>query len=160
MDPNEVSLWIDSFLFSKSGLKPTAIDLKIRFGPGSPTHTLAIDELNNLWRTVESENEVQLKAKLWIKNMRIVYGNEPLINAFLDHTYLVTIVKILVYLRLRKVFECLDQIEFFPFETTKEKCRKGSKIHLSYILYIIVFVYHYIFWYFRITEIYFFIKYS
>ena len=95
MDPNEVILWIDSFIFSKSGLKPTAIDLKIRFGPGSPTHTFAINELNNLWDRVKSEKEAQLKNKLWVQNMRLVYGAEPLVHAFLGHTYLVTIVKFL-----------------------------------------------------------------
>jgi hypothetical protein len=100
MDPREVIQWIDSFLFSKSGMKPTALDLTVRFGPGSPTHKFAINELANLQKMVKSEKDVQLKMTLWLKNMEIVYGSQPVIEAFIDHTYLVTIVKILVYLRL------------------------------------------------------------
>jgi hypothetical protein len=30
--------------------------------------------------------------------MSIVYGNEPAVGAFMDHTYLVTLVKLLIYL--------------------------------------------------------------
>lgn len=93
-------VWIDSFLFSKSGLRATAEDLSLRFGPGSPTHALAKKELDALWKEVEDAEEVSLKLRLWTKNMAIVYGNEPSVDAFLDHTYLVTLVKLLIYLRL------------------------------------------------------------
>jgi len=98
MDPNEVLLWIGSFLFSKSGLSHSAVDLKIRFGPDSPTHALGLTELTALWKEVKDKAEANLKLKLWIKNTSIVYGNEPAVGAFMGHTYLVTLVKLLIYL--------------------------------------------------------------
>ncbi|RLI46734.1 hypothetical protein DRO64_00465 [Candidatus Bathyarchaeota archaeon] len=44
----EAILWLDSFIFYKPKIRPTADDLKFRFGPGSPTHSLAVDTLRGL----------------------------------------------------------------------------------------------------------------
>ena len=33
--PDEVVIWLDSFIFHKPRIRSTADDLKIRFGPGS-----------------------------------------------------------------------------------------------------------------------------
>jgi len=74
--------------------------LKWRFGPGRPTHSIAIDELRCLWSEVEGEKDAELKLDLWAKNMEIVYGGKPELSSFIDHTYLVTLVKLIVYLRL------------------------------------------------------------
>jgi len=96
----EAILWLDSFLFSKSRNRPTAEDIKFRFGPQSPTYSLAIDVLRSLWEEVKAEPNVKLKFNLWAKNMEIVYGSSPKEEAFLDQTYLVTLVKLIVYYRL------------------------------------------------------------
>jgi len=96
----EVILWLDSFLFHKPKIRPTADDLKFRFGPESPTYSLAIDTLRSLWEDVKAEPNVKLKSDLWAKNMEIVYGSSPKEEAFLDQTYLVTLVKLIVYYRL------------------------------------------------------------
>ena len=98
--PSELLVWIDSFMFSRSDLPPTAEDLKIRFGSGSPTHAVALEDLRRMWEVVGNEPEVTLKMKLWAKNMQIVYGSQPESEVFIDHTYLVTIVKLIIYLRL------------------------------------------------------------
>ncbi|MEM1718784.1 MAG: N-6 DNA methylase [Thermosphaera sp.] len=98
--PQESILWLDSFIFSQPRIRPSAQDLKWRFGPGSPTYSIAIDELRRLWSEVVSEKDAKLKLDLWAKNMEIVYGGKPELSSFIDHTYLVTLVKLIVYLRL------------------------------------------------------------
>ncbi|MFN3621393.1 MAG: Eco57I restriction-modification methylase domain-containing protein, partial [Nitrososphaerales archaeon] len=49
---------------------------------------------------MEGERDAQLKLDLWTKNMEIVYGSKPKLSSFIDHTYLVTLVKLIVYFRL------------------------------------------------------------
>lgn len=98
--PQETILWLDSFIFSRHKIKPSAQDLKRRFGPGSPTYSIVVDELKALWSEIESEGDAKLKLELWAKNMEVVYGSRPGLNSFIDHTYLVTLVKLIVYLRL------------------------------------------------------------
>jgi len=94
-------LWLDSYIFHKvKGIRPTATDLKYRFGPQSPTYTIAIDSLEKMFELVKNEVSVKLKLDLWKRNMEIVYGSEPELKAFLDQTYLVTVVKLIVYFRL------------------------------------------------------------
>jgi SAM-dependent methyltransferase len=93
-------LWLDSYIFSKTRIKPTANDLKFRFGPGSPTYALAVNILSSIWELVKDEEDVKLKYELWSKTMEIVYGSTPEVNAFIDQTYLVTLVKLILYLRL------------------------------------------------------------
>jgi len=96
----EAVLWLDSFIFSKPMIRPTAEDLKMRFGPASPTYHLTFDALQTLWEMVKDESDVKLKLDLWAKNMEIVYGSKPQVESFIAHTYLVTLVKLIVYLRL------------------------------------------------------------
>lgn len=96
----EVILWLDSIIFSQQKIRPTAEDLKWRFGPGSPTYSLMVDELNSLWCKVKDEEDVKLKLELWAKNMEIVYGSKPKEESFIAHTYLVSLVKMIVCLRL------------------------------------------------------------
>jgi len=93
----EAILWLDSYIFSKPKIRPTANDLKFRFGPGSPTYTVAIETLKTLWSNVKGEEDVKLKFDLWKKNMEIVYGSAPSEEAFIEQTYLVTLVKLVAY---------------------------------------------------------------
>jgi SAM-dependent methyltransferase len=96
----EAVLLLDSFIFSMHRIRPTAEDLKLRFGPASPTYHLTFDALQTLWEMVKDESDVKLKLDLWAKNMEIVYGSKPQVESFIAHTYLVTLVKLIVYLRL------------------------------------------------------------
>lgn len=98
--PSESVLWLDSFIFAKPKIIPSAMDLRWRFGPDSPTYSVAVDELNELWDKVWNEKDIALKLDLWARNMEIVYGSRPQVASFIDHTYLVTLVKLIVYLRL------------------------------------------------------------
>ena len=101
--PSESVLWLDSFIFSKRRIIPSAMDLRWRFGPDSPTYSVAVDVLGDLWDRIWNERDVALKLDLWAKNMEIVYGSRPKVASFIDHTYLVTLVKLIVYLRLSGV---------------------------------------------------------
>lgn len=96
----EAIYWLDSFLFSKPKIRPTAEDLKWRFGVESPTYAIVTYELRALWSEVENESDTRLKLNLWIKNMEIIYGSKPEIDSFIDHTYLIMLVKLIVYFRL------------------------------------------------------------
>lgn len=98
--PSESVLWLDSFVFANPRITPSAMDLRWRFGPDSPTYSVSIDTLNELWDKVWQDRDIILKTDLWSKNMEIVYGSRPHITSFIDHTYLVTLVKLIVYLRL------------------------------------------------------------
>lgn len=101
--PSESVLWLDSFIFSKPKIIPSAMDLRWRFGPESPTHYVAVDALCDLWDKAWNEREIMLKFDLWARNMEIVYGSRPKVASFIDHTYLVTLVKLIVYLHLSGV---------------------------------------------------------
>jgi len=107
----EAILWLDSFIFSKPKIRPTAEDLKWRFGPYSPTYSLAIDVLKSLWSEVEEEKDVKLKLNLWAKNMEIVYGSKPELESFIAHTYLVT----------NLVLEHLGDVKVVPFSMRLER---------------------------------------
>jgi len=95
--PAEAILWLDSYIFSKPKIKPTATDLRVRFGSGSPTYAIAIETLKTLWSSVKNEPDVKLKFDLWQKNMEIVYGSTTGEDAFIEQTYLVTLVKLVSY---------------------------------------------------------------
>jgi len=96
----EAVAWLDSFIFSKSKVEPTAIDMNIKFGLGSPLHFIVVDSFRKMWNKVESDSDVKLKLDLWTKNMEIVYGVSPDPETFFRHTYLVTLTKLVIYLRL------------------------------------------------------------
>lgn len=96
----ESILWLDSFIFSNNIVKPDADDLKIRFGPKSPTYAIVIEQFKKFWKKAKTCQESYFKFELWKSNMELVYGDEPTTDDFLDHTYLVTLVKLIVYLKL------------------------------------------------------------
>jgi len=95
---SEAILWLDSYIFSKSKIEPTASDLRYRFGPAGPTYAIAVETLKELWDMVKDEEDVKLKYELWARNMEIVYGSKPRVEAFIEQTYLVTLVKLVTYL--------------------------------------------------------------
>ncbi len=96
----EAILWLDSFLFSQLQIKPTAEDIKWRFGLESPTYALSIEKLEAMWKTVESFRDAKLMLDLWAKHMEMVYGSKPDPQAFINQTYLVTLIKLILYLKL------------------------------------------------------------
>ncbi len=96
----EFILWLDSYFFTQRNIKPTAEDLQIKFGLESPTFTMFFERFKELFNEVRNIPSVNLKFTLWRKHLEIVYGSAPDEDEFIIHTYLVTLVKLIMYLRL------------------------------------------------------------
>lgn len=92
--------WLDSALFSGKVRDPSADELLVKFGPGSPTYEVGIERLEVLWERVEQEESVQIRLDLWTRMMEIVYGGSPDTESFVAQTYLSILVKLLVRLRI------------------------------------------------------------
>jgi len=97
---DDVFLWLDSYVFSNVKVKPTARALERFFGPESRVYGAAKDELARFWERVGEREDVKLRYRLWLENMKIVYGGEPGEEVFVEQTYLVTLVKLIVFLWL------------------------------------------------------------
>jgi len=79
---------------------PTADDLKMSCGLHSVIFGNVFEELEKLYKTIEKEIEIKLKYELWSRNMELVYGKKPDVETFIKHTYLVSLVKIIIFLYL------------------------------------------------------------
>jgi methylase of polypeptide subunit release factors len=95
--PEQAILFLDTFLFSKRKV-PTALDLNMRFGPGSLIYEELISELAGLFKGMKDP----VKFELWAKNMQLVYGSTPPEDAFVSQTYLMVLVRLLLAKRLTK----------------------------------------------------------
>jgi hypothetical protein len=99
-NPDQLMMWLDTYLFSRSKIPPSAEDLALRFGPGSPAYSVSVKRIQRFWTLVSKRGSVKLKRKIWARYMQLVYGTEPDDKVFVQQTYLVTLTKCLVYLRL------------------------------------------------------------
>jgi len=89
--PEQAIMFLDTFLFSGRRV-PTADDLNMRFGPGSPIYEEVVGELTILFKAIKDP----IKFALWSKNMQLVYGSTPPEEAFISQTYLMLLVKLLL----------------------------------------------------------------
>ncbi len=81
-----------------SGKRPFSSEtLKEEFGITSQLYSVAINKLNALWTNVKDEEEVKQKYNSWWRSMEVVYGEAPSGDLFLRHTYLATLVKLVLY---------------------------------------------------------------
>jgi len=100
-DPQKIYLWFDSYLFSSDKITPTSMDIKRRFGVLSPTYATFRYEILKLYEEIEDSPSVNTKFKNWSKYLEVVYGGkEKELDLFLRHTYLSTLVKLIVHIRL------------------------------------------------------------
>jgi SAM-dependent methyltransferase len=100
--PEEVYYWLDRYFVRKTGpLAPSTKQIVQDFGPASGAFIHAINVLDGLWKGVETETESQVFFENWEKYLRITYGG-PVADRelFLRHTYLATLAKIMVWVRL------------------------------------------------------------
>lgn len=98
--PQDVLFWLDAILFSKTQIVPSADDLKFRYGVGSPTYVYMINEFERAFKAIKDRDTTKIKLDYWKKHMEIVYGKAPTEIGFVEQTYLVTLVKMIVYLRI------------------------------------------------------------
>jgi len=89
--PEQAIMFLDTFLFIGRKV-PTADDLNMRFGPGSPIYEEVVGELTSLFKAIKDP----MKFALWSKNMQLVYGSTPPEEAFISQTYLMMLVKLLL----------------------------------------------------------------
>ena len=79
---------------------PSAEDLKTICGLHSIIFDNVFEELEKIYKIIENETEIKLKYELWSKHMELVYGQKPDTQTFIKHTYLVSLVKIVIFLYL------------------------------------------------------------
>ena len=89
--PEQAIMFLDTFLFIGRRV-PTAADLNMRFGPGSPIYEEVVAELSLLFKKLKDP----VKFDLWAKNMQLVYGTTPAEEAFISQTYLIMLVRLLL----------------------------------------------------------------
>jgi len=100
-DPEFVYLWFDSYFFASKKIIPTSIDIKRRFGVDSPTYSSFATVLSDLFAQVGMINRVNVKFANWQRYLEVVYGDKPQgTKLFIDHTYLATLSKLLIYFRI------------------------------------------------------------
>ena len=95
--PEQAIMFLDTFLFSGRKV-PTADDLNMRFGPGSPIFEEIVGHLTDLFKSLKEP----IKFDLWSKNMQLVYGSTPPEEAFVSQTYLMMLVRLLLARHLVK----------------------------------------------------------
>jgi hypothetical protein len=102
MSPDEVFYWLDRYFARQAGpLSPTTESIVRDFGPASPSFFHAMDVLDAVWDHVAGDTESQVFYDSWQKYLRITYGSRVgEKELFLRHTYLATLAKIMVWLRL------------------------------------------------------------
>jgi type I restriction-modification system DNA methylase subunit len=54
------------------------------------------------WDKLKNKDANKIKFKLWQEHMEIVYGDKPSFLGFIEQTYLIILVKLIVYLRIIK----------------------------------------------------------
>jgi len=59
-----------------------------------------IEELEKAWNLISDRESTGIKLELWKKHMEIVYGETPSLIGFFEQTYLIILVKLIVYLRI------------------------------------------------------------
>jgi len=71
------------------------------FGSTSHVYTDFKRDLVALWAEVKDEPEIKVEYSYWLNTFKRIY-DKPSLDLFIDHTYLIILTKIIVYLRLGK----------------------------------------------------------
>ena len=101
VDAEFAYLWLDSYLFSRQNIEPTADDIVQRFGVKSPTFQLVQQTLTRLLSEIEDKRELDVWRGQWKSLLSKVYGSDIADdNLFIRHTYLAQFAKLLVFAAL------------------------------------------------------------
>ena len=99
--PDVAFLWLDSYLFSRTNVEPTAADIVQRFGIDSPTFRLVEQSLTRLLGIAENRKEIDVWRGQWRALLSKVYGSDIADDdLFIRHTYLSQFAKMLVFAAL------------------------------------------------------------
>lgn len=92
--PEALLLWLEPLLTDRTSLPPEPRAIAEAFGRNSIAFGRVRARLDALWAALREDPEVALKRQLWDGLLREAYGAEVGEDAlFLQHTYLVTVVK-------------------------------------------------------------------
>lgn len=90
--------WIDRFLFKEEKQKATLKRIEEAFGYHSSTFIECYRQINNVFQDAKKYGEVQVSYEQWEKFLSIAYGSfQDSDNAFVIHTYLSLLAKVLAY---------------------------------------------------------------
>ena len=78
----------------------SAEGLRLEFGVKGKIFPKITNELKLLWERVKHNENMRLWFESWKDHLKIVYGYEPGEELFIIHTYLATLVKLILYLKL------------------------------------------------------------
>jgi type I restriction-modification system DNA methylase subunit len=114
--------WIDRFLFKEEKQKATLKGIEEAFGYQSPVFIECFREISKVFADAKKYGEVQVSYEQWKKFLSIAYGSfADTDNAFVIHTYLSILAKVLAY-------EVLSNDEFIDDEEMKN-ILNGSIFH-------------------------------
>ena len=95
-------LWLDSYLFSRQSIQPTAADIVQRFGISSPTFQLVSQTLRRQLSQVDHRSELDVWRGQWRALLSKVYGSDIADDElFIRHTYLSQFAKLLAFAALQ-----------------------------------------------------------
>ena len=90
--------WIDRFLFKEEKQKATLKRIEEAFGYQSPVFIECFREISKVFADAKKFGEVQVSYEQWKKFLSIAYGSfADTDNAFVIHTYLSILAKVLAY---------------------------------------------------------------
>ena len=97
-DARTAYLWLDTYLYSRREIAPSADDIVQRFGVNSPTFRFFHQQLMRLHDKVKHSSELQVWRGQWSDLLSKVYGSDIADDElFLRHSYLSQFAKILVF---------------------------------------------------------------
>lgn len=120
--PYDIFLWFDSYLFANEKIIPTSSDIKKRFGLESPTYKIVARKLEKLFEKATLSHKPSLiKYESWARYLEVVYGERPKDKQlFFVHTYLSTLVKLIVHIKISGERKTFDDIRTILFGRTFE----------------------------------------
>lgn len=90
--------WIDRFLFKEEKQKATLKRIEEAFGYQSPTFIECFRQISAVFQDAKKFGEVQVSYEQWRKFLSIAYGSfDDSDTAFVIHTYLSVLAKVLAY---------------------------------------------------------------
>ncbi|MEY5133812.1 MAG: hypothetical protein RLZZ198_1816 [Bacteroidota bacterium] len=114
--------WIDRFLFKEEKLRATLKRIEDAFGHKSSTFIECYRQISSVFKDAKQHGDVQVSYEQWRKFLSIAYGSfDDTESAFIIHTYLSMLAKVLAY-------EVLSNDDFIDDEEMKS-ILNGSIFH-------------------------------
>ncbi|MEW5722632.1 MAG: N-6 DNA methylase [Thermodesulfobacteriota bacterium] len=101
LEARDIYFWLDRYFLRREILPPTGETIVRDFGLRSHAFQTSAQTLLKLWRGLKAGSSFAVVYESWEKYLRIVYGSDVAGDElFIRHTYLATLAKIMVWLRM------------------------------------------------------------